>query len=151
MGKSKLFVNGREFKPIKNKNSYVGRSYRVNDNDLPHNNADSNKVVNLLVVEENGKRVGGVRGTTQKTPNAHSFHSKHPLYKGVRTFLETEFNDGTPIMADDKRLKENQWDNNLSVENLHEIKDVLYRKSKQAKENRAKRNKLLHGNKKSRS
>lgn len=151
MGESRLFVGGREFKPIKNKNSYVGRTYRVNDNDLPHNNADSNKVVNLLVVEENEKCVGGVRGTTQDTPIARPFKSKHPLYKGFKTFFETEFNDGTPIMADDKRLKENQWKNNLSVENLHEIKDVLYHKSKQAKENRTKRNKLLHSDKKSRS
>lgn len=151
MSKSRLFVGGREFKPIKNKNSYVGRSYRVNDNDLPHNNADSNKIVNLAVVEENGRRIAGVRTTSKDTPNAHPLKTKHPLYKGVKTFLLVKFNDGSPITADDKRLKENQWDNNLSAENVNEVRNVLYSHSKQAGDNRAKRNQLLHGNKKSRS
>lgn len=127
---------------IRNKNSYVGRTYKVNDNDLPHNNLDSNKTVDLLIIEENGKNLGGVRATKQKTKNTRAIKTKHRLYKGYKTFLEIEFYDGTDITANDKRLQENPWKNNLSEQNVEEIREELYHHSRQAVTNRANRDKL---------
>ena len=123
-------------KVIKNKNSYVGRTYKMNDDDLPHDNEGSGKVVNFAVIEENGKRLGGVRTTTKNTLNAKPFRTKHRLYKGYKTFLETQFHNGDDIIADDERLKENPWLNNLTRDNLNEIKETLYISSRQSKTNK---------------
>lgn len=137
-------------KVIKNKKSYVGRTYKVQDNDLPHKNENSNKTVNFAVVEENGKFLGGIRTTTQNTKNAHPFKNKHRLYKGFKTFFEIDFNDGSPIRADDERLKENPWLNNLTFENIDEIRNTIFEHSMQSTENKSKRDKLKTRNKKSR-
>lgn len=136
-------------KPIINKNSYVGRTYKVNDNDLPHKDKDSNKIVNLAVIEENGKKVGGVRTTTKKGLNSTPFNkSKHILYKGYKNFLETNFQNGDIIRVDDKRLCENPWKYNLSYENVNEIKNKIYYNSHQSIENRKKRELFNFKNKK---
>lgn len=127
---------------IRNKNSYVGRTYKVNDNDLPHDNKDPNKTVNLLIIEENGKHLGGVRTSTQRTRNTRAIIPRHRVYKRYKTFLEIEFYDGTDITANDKRLQENPWKNNLSEQNVEEIREELYHHSRQAVTNRANRDKL---------
>ena len=80
----------KKSKVLKEK-SLVGRTYKVNDNDLPHKNDGSRKVVDLAVIESNGKHIGGVRVTTRNGKNAFSFKTKHNLYKGYKTFLETKF------------------------------------------------------------
>ena len=138
------------FNVLRNKNSYVGRTYRVKDNDLPHKNAGSGKIVDIAIVEENGINLGGVRTTTKKTKNTRPFHSKHLLYKGYKTFLETKFHNGDDITAYDKRLKENPWKYNLSSENVYEVRNNLYYHSQQAIENRKKKDELHNSNKKSR-
>ncbi len=146
--KLKSLITGQN-KPIKNKNSYIGRTYKVKDNDLPHKDKGSNKIVDIAVIEENGKRLGGVRTTTQVTKNTESFKPKHRLYKGYKTFLETKFHNGDDLNVDDKRLKENPWINNLSYENLNNVRRTLYFHSRQSTENVKKRDKL-NGTKKSR-
>lgn len=135
--------------PIKNKNSYVGRTYKVMDNDLPHKNKGSNKVVDIAVIEENGKRIGGIRTTTKETKNTKPFQPRHKLYKGYKTFLETKFHNGDDLNVEDKRLKENPWTFNLSYENLNNARNTLYFHSKQAVENIKQRDRLKL-NKKSR-
>ena len=135
--------------PIKNKNSYVGRTYKVNDNDLPHKDKGSNKIVNIAVIEENGKRIGGVRTTTRETKNTKSFNPNHKLYKGYKTFLETKFHNGDDLNVEDKRLKENPWIYNLSHKNLINVRNTLYHHSRQSIENVKQRDELKL-NKKSR-
>lgn len=135
---------------IKNQNSYIGRTYKVNDNDLPHSNGNSNKIVNFAVIEENGENLGGVRTTTQETKNARPFRTGHRLYKGFKTFLEIEFDNGDLITADDKRLTKNPWVNNLSNENVNEVRNQIYLHSKQSGTNKFRRDKLKSLNKKSR-
>lgn len=126
-------------KSIINKNSYVGRTYRVNDNDLPHTDEDTDKIVNFIAIEENGQRLGGVRTTTK---NTRSFIPKHRLYNRYRTFLEIHFQDGSPIKADDIRLQENPWKNNLNNEQIENVQNELYNHSKQSSEIRRKRDEL---------
>lgn len=135
--------------PIKNKNSYVGRTYKVKDNDLPHKDKGSNKIVDIAVIEENGKRIGGVRTTTRDTKNTKSFKPKHKIYKSYKTFLETKFHNGDDLNVEDKRLKENPWDYNLSYENLNNVRNTLYSHSRQSIENVKQRDRLKL-NKKSR-
>ncbi|MGN1227837.1 MAG: hypothetical protein ACI4TX_04255, partial [Christensenellales bacterium] len=44
-------------KPKKHKNiSNIGKTFKCNDNDLPHKNKDSNKIVNIAILDENKKR-----------------------------------------------------------------------------------------------
>lgn len=135
-------------KPIINKNSYVGRTYKVSDNDLPHTNENSNKIVNFAVIEENGKKVGGVRTTTKKTKNATPFIPRHRVYKGYKSFLVTKFQNGDTIVVDDKRLEENPWKNNLSYENVNNVRNRLYFHSKQSVQNRKNRDSLKVNKKK---
>jgi hypothetical protein len=138
------------FRPIKNNRSYIGRTYKVHDNDLPHKNAGSGKIVNVAIIVENGKRLGGVRTTTCETKSAKKFNTPHPLYKGYKTFFETTFQNGDYITAKDKRLMENVWQNNLSADNVTEIRRQIFEHSLQSKTNREKRNELKTWNKKSR-
>ena len=130
--------------------SYVGRTYKVKDDDLPHKDKGSGKIVDIAIVESNGNFLGGVRTTTKKTKNAQPFKSKHRLYKGFKTFLETKFYNNDDIMANDTRLKENPWKNNLSRDNINEIREKIYFHSRQAVENRKKRDMLKSRDKKSR-
>lgn len=121
----------------KKNRSYIGRTYMCSDNDLPHKNQNSNKIVNLAIIEENAsKELAGVRLTTQETKNAVPFDNKHRLYKGYKTFLITKFQNGTSIKANDKRIKENPWINNLTKQNIQEIKSRIYKHCVQAPENR---------------
>ena len=132
----KITTHGlKNFKPHIRKNSHIGKTFKMSDNDLPHKNADSNKIVNLAVIEENGDRVGGVRMTTRNNQVGSRFKSNHPIYKGYKHFLETKFNDGSNITASDKRLKQNSTKNNLSQENINEVKAVIYTKAKQKQRN----------------
>lgn len=137
-------------KVVRNKNSYVGRTYKVNDNNLPHDDKNAFKDVNLAIIEENGKFLGGVRATKQNTKNARPFKSRHRLYKGFKTFFEIDFNDGSPIKADDERLQENPWVYNLTYENIDEIKNIIFEHSLQSTANKKNRDKLKTRNKKSR-
>ncbi|MGN1228001.1 MAG: hypothetical protein ACI4TX_05110, partial [Christensenellales bacterium] len=57
-------------------------------------------------------------------------------YKGYKTFLITEFQDGSPIKENDKRIKENPWVNNLSQANIDEINDKIFNHSKQSLDNK---------------
>lgn len=139
----------KKSKVLKGK-SLVGRTYKVNDNDLPHKNEGSGKIVDLAVIESNGKHIGGVRVTTKNGKNAFSFKTKHNLYKGYKTFLETKFSNNDDIVSDDKRLHENPWKYNLTVDNIKEVREKIYYHSRQANENREKRDKLKLRNKKSR-
>lgn len=121
------------------KKTYIGGTFKVSDNDLPHTNTGTNKIVNLAIIDENNlKELAGVRLTTQESKNAIRFKTKHKLYKGYKTFLITEFQDRTPIKANDKRLKENPWHNDLSVANIKEIEDKIYNHSKQSSDNNKK-------------
>lgn len=106
---------------------------------MPHKNSDSNKIVNIAIIDENNrKEFAGVRLTTRQSVNAIPFNSGHRLYKGYKTFLITEFQDGSPIKAGDKRISENPWIYNLSNSNLSEIKDKIFHHSKQSLDNRQK-------------
>jgi hypothetical protein len=137
---TKIFKTANhENKPIKNKNSYVGRTYRMQDDDLPHNNQGSGKIVNVAVVDENRHgEMAVVRLSTKNTQNAKKFKTQHRLYKGYKTFVEIQFKNNDSIKPSDKRLKENPWLNNLTRDNLNEMRDTLYNKSKQAKTNKEK-------------
>lgn len=145
--KKNRFSTIQQNAPIKNKNSYVGRTYKVKDDDLPHSNGNSNKIVNIAVIEENGKRIAGIRTTTQETKNTKPFKPKHKLYKGYKTFLETKFHNGDNLNVEDKRLKENPWTFNLSYENLKNARNTLYFHSRQSVENIKQRD-ILKSNKK---
>lgn len=135
-------VQKNKDKPIKKQKSYIGRTYKVNDNDLPHKNKNSNKIVNIAIIEENGKKVAGVRMSKQKTPNTHSFQPNHHLYKGYKSFLEIKFNDGTQITIDSKKLKENPWKNDLTETQVDNVRNTLYLHSRQAVQNRKNRDEL---------
>ena len=137
-------------KRIKKQNSYVGRTYSVKDNDLPHKNAGSNKLVDIAVIEEKGKNIGAVRTTTKKTKNSMPFVPKHKLYLRHKNFLETEFYNGDVLNVDDLRLKENPWKNNLSRQQVENVRSSLYLHSRQSAENIKKRDALKFGIKKSR-
>lgn len=107
------------YKKISHNYNNIGKTFRVNDDDLPHTNKGSGKIVNVGVIEQNIKgEMGVVRLTTQEGKNSRSFHGKHRLYKGFKTFFETEFQNKDAIISSDKRLKENPWINNLSQDNI---------------------------------
>jgi hypothetical protein len=142
--------NNRTDSVIKS-NGYIGRTYRVSDNDLPHNDNDSNKIVNLAIIEANGKRLGGVRTTTQKGKNSKEFSPKHKLYKSYKTFFETKFQNGDDITVDSGKIFENPWKNNLSNKQVENIRKEIYYHSRQSVDNRKKRDELYFiNNKKSR-
>lgn len=134
----------RNVKPKKKvRISNIGKTFKCSDNDLPHKDKDSNKIVNIAILDENKKQeLAGVRLTTKETSNAIPFKvSKHKLYKGYKTFLITEFQDGSPIKEKDTRISENPWRNNLSKANMEEINNKIYYHSKQSLDNRQKHTK----------
>lgn len=141
--KNKNFDNfDYQSKVIKNPKSYVGRTYKINDDDLPHTNKDSGKIVNVAAIEQNEKgEIVVSRLTTQETKNAKKFKSKHRLYKGYKTFAETQFQNKDYITPSDSRLEENPWINNLTRDNLNEMRKTIYLQSKQAQSNVKKVNK----------
>lgn len=128
--------------------SYIGRTYKIRDNDLPHKNKDSGKIVDIAVVEQNGKNIGAVRATTKKNKNSKSFKPKHILYKRYKTFLEIRFSNGDLLNVDDARLHENPWKYDLSTPQITNIWDTLYTHSRQNAENKTKRDYLKNLHKK---
>lgn len=130
--------------------NYIGRTYRVNDDDLPHNNKGSGKVVNIAIVEEYGDNLGAVRMTKQKTKNTKSFIPEHKLYKGYKTFLVVKFSNGDNLKLSDSRLSENPWKNNLSQQQVDNVRDRLYGHSRQSSYNIEQLNHLKSLHKKSR-
>ena len=125
-------------KKIRNSNNVkLGRTYCCLDDDLPHTNKDSNKIVNVAVIDMNkNKDLAIVRLTTQESKNAEPFNPKHKLYKGFKTFIEITFQDKSKINASDKRLKENPWKNDLTKSNIEQIRNKNLHKCIQAQRNR---------------
>ncbi len=119
--------------------NYIGRTFKVNDDDLPHKNKGSGKIVNVAPIEQNNKgELAVVRLTTGHGKNARPFKNNHHYYKGYKTFVETEFYNKEIITPFDNRLKENPWKYDLSNKNINEIRQNVYYNSRQSKSNREK-------------
>ncbi len=133
----------------------VGRTLLTKDEYLPNNPAKVNKTNGgnpkskrwVAVIDKNAREeLAVVKLTTQVTPNTTplpTYQKGNGKQTNFKHFVETEDDEGKPIVVDGKKFKENHAKYDLSSAEVHTVHEVVYTSARQAKANRKKYNSFV--------